>query len=449
LKVMKEILKQILISILKFEAKLILKKYKPKIVAITGSVGKTSTKDAVYAALSRFYFVRKSEKSFNSEIGLPLTILGVPNGWNDPVVWLKNIIEGLELIFTREKYPEWLVLEIGADKPGDIRNVAKWLYADVVIITKIGRTPVHIEFFKSLGELIDEKASLLRAAKKEGLIVLNADDSAVFELKNKTKNKVVSYGFNDEATLSASNSQILYKKSRKKINPPPDVPDGINFKVNYGGSSLPVLIEGAFGQNHIYAALAALAMSCGLDLNMVASADALKNYEIPPGRMKLVEGVKNTLIIDDTYNSSPAAAEAALETLKDIKTPRAGSGQAKSRKIVIMGDMLELGRHTEEEHKNIGKLAARVSDILVTVGVRARFIAEGALNEGLTEKNIFQFEDSRKAGKFVEQLSETGDIILIKGSQGVRMERAVEEVMAHPENKEKLLVRQDPEWANR
>src|SRR3989344_3802688 len=129
---MKLFLKQILISILKLEAKLVLKKYKPKIVAITGSVGKTSTKDAVYAALSKFYFVRKSEKSFNSEIGLPLTILGVPNGWSNIFLWIKNIIHGLELILTREDYPEWLVLEIGADKPGDIKSVAKWLYADVV-----------------------------------------------------------------------------------------------------------------------------------------------------------------------------------------------------------------------------------------------------------------------------------------------------------------------------
>jgi len=437
---MKNTLKQILISILKWEAKLVLKKYKPRIVAITGSVGKTSTKDAVYAALSKFYFVRKSEKSFNSEIGLPLTILGVPNGWNDPVIWLQNIIAGLELILTREKYPEWLVLEIGADKPGDIRSAAEWVYADAVIITKIGKTPVHIEFFKSLEQLIEEKASLLKAAKKEGLVILNADDAAVFEMKERTKNKIISYGFNDQATLVASNPQILYKKSRKRINPPPDAPDGVNFKLNYGGNSLPVLIEGAFGQNHIYAAMAALAVSFGLDLNMVTSADAMKNYEMPPGRMRLIEGVKNTWIIDDTYNSSPAAMEAALKTLEEIKA---------KRKIAVLGDMLELGRHTEEAHKHAGKIVSKICDVLVTVGPRARLFAEGALNEGFTEKNIFQFEDSRKAGKFVEQLAEEGDIILIKGSQGVRMERSVEEVMAHPEDKEKLLVRQDSEWLNR
>ena len=139
----------------------------------------------------------------------------------------------------------------------------------------------------------------------------------------------------------------------------------------------------------------------------------------------------------------------ALETLKDIKTFQADPGQVGGRKIAVLGDMLELGRHTEEAHKNIGKLAAKIVDILATVGMRARLIAEGALNEGLAEKNIFQFEDSRKAGKFVEQLAEAGDIILIKGSQSIRMERAVEEIMAHPEDKEKLLVRQDAEWTNR
>lgn len=437
---MKNTLKHILISILKWEAQLVLKKYKPKIVAITGSVGKTSTKDAVYASLSKFYFVRKSEKSFNSEIGLPLTILGVPNGWNSPAIWLKNIIEGLELVFTKHEYPEWLILEIGADKPGDIQEAASWVKADVVIITKIGSTPVHIEFFKSLQQLIEEKASLLKALKKDGVAVLCADDETVLDFKERTKNKVVSFGFNDKATLVASNSDILYKKSRKRINPPADAPDGINFKVNYSGNSLPVMIEGAFGQNHIYAALAALATSYGLDLNMVTSADALKDYEMPPGRMRLIEGVKNSWIIDDTYNSSPAAMEAALKTLAEIKA---------KRKIAVLGDMLELGRHTEEAHKYAGQEAAKFADFLVTIGPRARFIAEGALNQGMSEKNIFQFEESRKAGKFVEQLIEAGDIILVKGSQGVRMERTVEEIIAHPEDKENLLVRQDEEWSRR
>ncbi len=433
---MKEILKKIIIFILEAEAKLVLKKYKPKIVAITGSVGKTSTKDAVYAVLSKFYFVRKSEKSFNSEIGLPLTILGAPNGWGSAWAWIKNIFHGLELILLNNKYPEWLVLEIGADKPGDIKRISKWLYADVVVITRISSTPVHIEFFKSLNHLIEEKSYLLNTVKKNGLAVLNADDSIVSELKHKTKNRVVTFGWNEEANIQASNIQILYTKYKGR-----QVPDGINFKINYSGNSLPVVIEGVFGQNHVCAALVALSIAHGLELNMVTAIEALRSYDAPPGRMRLLEGVKDAFVIDDTYNSSPVAAEAALKTLGEIKT----SG----RKIAALGDMLELGKHTEEAHRNLGKIAGKIVDILVTVGPRSKFIVDGALDSLLPEKNIFQFEDSRKAGKFIEQLVEAGDIVLVKGSQGMRMERATQEIMAHPEDRENLLVRQEEEWLNR
>lgn len=440
---MKDALKKILIFILEAEAKLVLKKYKPRIIAITGSVGKTSTKDAVYAVLSKFYYVRKSEKSFNSEIGLPLTILGCPNAWSNLWPWVKNIIYGLELILMKHEYPEWLVLEIGADKPGDIKRVSRWLYADAVVITRIGKTPVHIEFYNSLAQLVEEKASLLKSAKTDGLVILNADDEVVADLKNKTKNRVMTYGFNEEADMQASNMQVLYKKND---NPPAggeETPDGILFRINYDGNSLPVAIEGAFGQNHVYSALVGLSVANGLSLNMVTAAEALKSYETPPGRNKLIEGVKNTLIIDDTYNSSPVAAEAAVKTLDELKIKK------RARKIAVLGDMLELGRHTDEMHKELGKIASKVADILVTVGPRARLIAEGALNYEFPENKIFQYDDSRSAGKFVEGIIKDGDIILVKGSQGVRMERAVEEIMAHPENKESLLVRQDPEWSRR
>src|SRR3989344_8120119 len=144
---MKTTFKKIITYILKTESRLVLWKYKPKVVAITGSVGKTSTKDAVYAVLSKIAHIRKSEKSFNSEIGLPLTILGCPNGWNNPVIWLANVFKGLWLFLWPHKYPEWLVLEVGVGKQGDMRKTASWLKTDAVIITAIGETPVHIEFF--------------------------------------------------------------------------------------------------------------------------------------------------------------------------------------------------------------------------------------------------------------------------------------------------------------
>jgi UDP-N-acetylmuramoyl-tripeptide--D-alanyl-D-alanine ligase len=173
---MKTSFKKIVAYILKKESQLILYKYKPEVVAITGSVGKTSTKDAVYAVLSKITYVRKSEKSFNSEIGLPLTILGLPNGWSNPFTWILNILKGLWLFIWPHKYPKWLVLEVGVGKPNDMRDVAKWLKTDAVIITAIGETPAHIEFFNSRKHLIEEKSLLINTLKKNGLLVLNADD---------------------------------------------------------------------------------------------------------------------------------------------------------------------------------------------------------------------------------------------------------------------------------
>ena len=146
---MKSILKKIISSILIYQSKVILKKYKPFIISVTGSVGKTSTKDAIFSALSDNVHVRKSDKSFNSEIGVPLTILGCQNGWTDPLAWAMNILHGFELIIFKSDYPKFLVLEIGADHPGDIESISKWLVSDIVVITKIGEVPVHVEFFSS------------------------------------------------------------------------------------------------------------------------------------------------------------------------------------------------------------------------------------------------------------------------------------------------------------
>jgi UDP-N-acetylmuramoyl-tripeptide--D-alanyl-D-alanine ligase len=435
---MKNTLKNIVIWIIELEARLVLKKYKPRIVAITGSVGKTSTKDAVYAVLSKFFFVRKSEKSLNSEIGLPLTVLGCPNAWDNAWGWFQNIMHGFWLLVLPHSYPKWLVLEVGVGTPGDMKRTASWLYADIVVFTHIGNIPVHVEFFKSVEHLIEEKSLLLHTLKKTGAVVLNADDPAVLNLKNKTKNKVITYGFNQEAMISASNEKILYERNVKGGF---DAPKGVMFRINYHGNSVPAAIEGVFGKNYIYAALIAGAIANYLDLNMIESVSALSNYELAPGRMRIIDGVKNTLIVDDTYNSSPAAAEAALDKLSEIQVP--------GRKIAVLGDMLELGRHTEEAHRKLGELAADVANILVTVGKRAQFIVDGAMAKGMSEKNIFQFGDSREAGKFIEGIIKKGDLILVKGSQGVRMEKTVEEIMADPMNKAKLLVRQEEAWMKR
>ncbi len=430
---MRNFFKTIIAWILKMESKLVLAKYKPKIIAITGSIGKTSTKDAVYAVLSKISYVRKSEKSYNSEIGLPLTILGVPNGWNNPLVWFDNILKGLWLFIWPHKYPKWLVLEVGVGKPGDMHSTASWLKTDVVIITAIGETPAHIEFFESRKHLIEEKSKLIKTLKKDGLLVLNADDEDVLQMKTKTKNRTITYGFKVGADVLGSGDSISYDRL--------GVPEGIIFRVDEGGSSLPVVIEGVFGRNHVYASLGALAFASGLGFNMLAATDSLKKYDISPGRMRLLLGINEALIIDDTYNSSPFACKFALATLREVKS--------NGRKIAILGDMLELGKHTVEAHKNIGKVASENCDVLLVVGQRAQSIKAGALEAEMTPENILEFTDSREAALFMKTFVQNDDLVLIKGSQGMRMERVSEALLLDQENKAKLLVRQDEEWLHR
>jgi len=427
---MKIAFKKIVVSILQIESRLILWKYKPKVVAITGSVGKTSTKDAVFAVISGIFHVRKSEKSFNSEIGLPLTILGVPNAWSSPYHWLKNILKGFWLFVWPHKYPEWLVLEVGIGKPDDMKKTAAWLKTDVVIITTIGETPAHIEFFNSRKHLIEEKSKLIKTLKKDGILILNKDDEAVFDMKTKTKNYTITYGFSEGADVLGTSDNIFYDGSGE--------PKGVIYRVEAGGSSLPVVIEGVLGKNHIYASLGALALAYGLKFNMVNAVNVLKNYQAPPGRMHLLNGTNDTLIIDDTYNSSPFACEAGLKTLEQIKN--------KGRKIAVLGDMLELGRHTKEAHENIGKIAKEKADIIMVVGPRAESILEAALLLGMKKENLFKFGNSREVGEFLKNFIQKGDLIFIKGSQGMRMERTVEMILLDKKNKKELLVRQDQEW---
>lgn len=427
---MKTTFKKIIAFVLRKESQLVLWKYKPKIIAITGSVGKTSTKDAVYAVLSKISHVRKSEKSFNSEIGLPLTVLGCPNGWNNPFIWLTNVLKGIWLFIGPHKYPKWLVLEVGIGKPDDMKKTASWLKTDAVIITTIGDTPSHIEFFNSHKHLVEEKSQLIKTLKQDGLLVLNADDKVVLEMKTKSKNRTITYGFTEEANVLASGDAIFYSDK--------DEPEGIIFRADEEGNSLPVVIDGVFGRNHVYASLASLALSSGLKLNMLAAVDSLKNYDVPPGRMRLLKGIKDCSIIDDTYNSSPIACESALRTLHEIKST--------GRKIAILGDMLELGRHTVEAHKNIGKIVKENADVLIVVGPRAKAMKEGALEAGMNSENIFEFLNSHEAGNFIKTFVKKDDIVLIKGSQGMRMERVVEAILLDQENKNKLLVRQDDEW---
>ncbi len=174
--------------------------------------------------------------------------------------------------------------------------------------------------------------------------------------------------------------------------------------------------------------------------------EAICFYKPPTGRMGIIEGIKGTLIIDDTYNSSPAAVMAALDATALLKRFLA---ERPHRVIAVLGDMLELGRHSVVEHRKMGAHAASIANLLITVGFRARDIAQGALDEGMSDTAILQYEDSETAGKELQNILKEGDCVLVKGSQSMRMEKIVEEIMAYPERAKNLLVRQEEEWKRR
>jgi len=420
---MKSFLKDIVCAILGFEARIILKKYKPKIIAITGSVGKTSTKDAIYSVLKEKSFIRKSEKSFNSEIGIPLTILGVQNGWSDPVLWLKNISHGLELIFFNVKYPECLVLEVGADKPGDIKKVTEWLKPDITVITKIGDVPAHVEFYSSSDEVVKEKSYLAKALKKNGTLILSGDDVRVREMGKGMTQKIMTFGMNTKTDVGISHDSIVCENQ---------IPVGMNFKLNFEGNSIPVIVRGFVGKHLLYPLVAAATVGITYKISLLDIANNLAKHVPSKGRMNILKGINGSIIIDDTYNSSPDALHEALNALDKVEIdPSIGS-----KKIAIIGDMLELGKFSNEEHEKAGEHALVITPTVITVGQRASHIPN----------MLKSFDSSNEAIPFIKEIVGKGDVVLVKGSQSIRMEKIVKALLLEPERSAELLVRQDPEW---
>jgi len=429
---MKSFFKYCIVRILSWQAAMVLRRTKPTIIAITGSVGKTSTKDAVYAVLKQHVHARKSEKSFNSELGVPLTVLGLPNAWNNPFKWLKNIFDGMLTALNPGNYPAVLVLEMGVDRPGDMAAMCKWVKPDFVVLTRLPDVPVHVEYFSSPAAVVTEKMELVEALKPNGTIIYNHDDEQIRNAIAAFMQTAIGFSRYSLSQYTASADQVMYADG---------VPAGLEFKLTHLNATSVMNVLGSLGVQHAYNYAAAAAVANQLGISMGDTLEALRTHIPPPGRMRIIPGLKDTTLIDDTYNSSPIAAERALLSLAELR----GSG----RKIAVLGDMLELGQYSTREHEKIGALAARSCDILVTIGVRARKIATGALEAGLDEANILQYERVSHAQGELQTLIQAGDTILIKASQSMRAERIVYELMANPDMATELLVRQDTAWQQR
>ncbi len=427
---------------------MILAKYKPDVVGITGSVGKTSAKEAIYTVLSSKFRVRRNVGNYNNEIGVPLTIIGLNSPGRSIIGWIVVFWQALKLILVKDKnYPEVLVLEMGVDRPGDMKYLNSMVKCRVGVVTLIG--PVHLEFFNTIDKIQKEKGALIKKLPKSGWAILNYDNEKTRQISEMSKAKILTYGFSEKAKVRAQEVIFSFAKNTNLSERKSNLVNianltGISFKLSYNGSFVPVLLPRVVGYGAVYAALAGAAIGLAYNFNLVEISESLHKFESPRGRMNLINGIKHTLIVDDTYNSSPQSSLAALEIIERIPLTKG------ARKFAVLGDMLELGSYSEQGHREVGKRVFKSGiNKLIVVGERSRDIARGAEDVGMLRDNIFHFATSDKAGKFIQERIREKDLILIKGSQGMRMEKVVEEIMAEPLRAKELLVRQDKQWVNR
>jgi len=417
-------------KVLRFMAETTLKRHQPRIVGITGSVGKSSAKEAVFLVLKNNFKVRKNEENYNNEIGIPLTIIGAKTGERNIFKWVAVFLKWIwGLVFSFD-YPEILILEMAIDRKGDMRYFMDFIPVEAGVLTNVSSS--HLEFFKSIKEIAREKNILVESVASDGVAILNIDNPFIKEGVGKIKANVVTYGFSEGADIKLTDIRFNYdEKGNSK---------GLSFKLNYKNKIVPLRLPKIIAKHQLYAALAAVAVGDYFKVNIIDALLALEEFQAPHGRMNLIKGINGSLIIDDTYNSSPASTLAALGTMEQIDA---------QRKIVILGDMLELGSESEKSHLEIIKTILEGKfNKLILIGKRMREAADTLLGDNKMESILF-FNSPSEAGVAMRDFFKEGDLILVKGSQSTRMEKVIEETIADPSEISKLLCRQSETWKNK
>ncbi len=415
------------------KVKKILDTHKPIIVAVTGSVGKTSVRNAIATVLSAKYTVGTTIKNYNNEFGVPLSILGEESPGKSIFGWLRI------LITVPKKIPQVYVLEFGVDHPGDMEYLCQIAQPDVSVMTRI--SPVHAEHFRSVEALAEEKAQLLAHTKKNGLTILNEDDKRVMGLAGHAVANVLTYGYGDGADVQATDYRI---ETREDFSfEPGEQFAKVRFSVQTTENQMVVEMKNVLGRGSASSVLPAIAVAQHLGLTHEQILSKIGDIEFEPGRMNPIPGIKGSLLIDSSYNAAPASMAEALQVLSEFH-PVEGA-----RRIAVLGHMAELGQYTEEEHRMLGMRAAEVGvDLLVCVGQMTQDTHEAAIEAGIPEGNTQHFDDAVEAGRWMDRQVHKGDIVLIKGSQSARMERVTKDLMAEPLHAKELLVRQGEYWIN-
>lgn len=417
-------MKSIVIKILNAFSKRILAKYNPIIIGITGSVGKSSAAKAIYEILKNKYNVRCNKSNYRTEISIPLAVIGAESGRRSIFMWTRVVIRALGEILFKTTYPDILILEMGVDRPDDMKNMLKVVKPNIGILTYIGEFPSHAKYFKSIKNVAREKTMLLRSLGKKDLAILNCDDKFVMEAAEGVKAKKIVYGFCADNSCSQCDikaEEIFLGEKKWKVE---GGEMGMSFKISYKGTTVPFRLFYALGRSHIYSTLAAAAVGIHFGFNLVEMSEILSKYQPLGGRMKLIKGINGSLIIDDTFNANPHSMSCAIETLGRLEAPR---------KIAVLGDMLELGDYCRAGHKKIGKEIPKFADLLFTFGERSKIIFQQAIESGINKNLSFHFENIEELVELLKKSIKPGDVMLIKGSRAMRMERIVKRIMAEPE----------------
>jgi len=355
-----------------------------RVVGVTGSVGKTTTKELTAAVLARRFRTLKTEGNLNNEIGLPLSLLQLT------------------------EQHERAVLEMGLYTPGEIALLCELAQPHVGVITNV--YPVHVERAGSLENIAAGKGELVEAlpADPDGVAVLNADEPEVMAMAARTRARVFTYGLDPQADLWASHIEGMGLS-------------GIRFRAHHQGATLNIHVP-LLGRHSVHTALRAAAV--GLTEGLTWQ-EILEGFQAQDGRAQLrlyaVPGPQDSIILDDSYNASPESVIAALNLLEDIDA---------ARRVAVLGDMLELGSFEQQGHRAVGTRARDVADLLITIGALAEIIAEGARAAGMEEREIVRCRDGEEALAVLKQEMNAGDVVLVKGSRGMRLDRLVNELEA-------------------
>ena len=355
------------------------------VVAITGSNGKTTTRQMTAAVVSQGFKTLSSRKNFNNNIGLPLTLFDlVPDH-------------------------QWAVVELGMNAPGEIASLAGICQPDIGVITNVG--PAHLEGVGSLEGVMKAKGELLGKIKPEGTAILNADDSRVMQLAEQTEQKVLLYGFSNKAAIRAFDV-IPTDRGHTFSMTLPDEDVLIDLKIP--------------GRFMIFNALAAAAVGAEIGLSPDRIKTGLENFQPAHGRMHVLETRHGLHIIDDTYNANPGSMEVALNTLQTLRKGRRG--------IFVTGDMKELGQHAARLHKEVGAMAVRAGIVaLYATGEFAEKVAAGAAEAGMETENIITGDKDQILNALISRVR-PDDWILVKGSRAMAMEEVVQKLREWADN---------------